>query len=52
MAKFAITLSDDRTLTVTAPSEIKARARVEQQITERGLPLKIQGVRLITGTVR
>lgn len=52
MAKFAITLTNRQVLTVTAPTEIKARQVVEQEITDRGSKLRITGVRLITGTVR
>jgi hypothetical protein len=52
MARFAVTLSNEKILNITAPSELTARRAVEQQIADRGSKLTVTGVRLITGTAR
>jgi hypothetical protein len=52
MAKFAVTVSNNKIVTATAQNETKARRKVEDAIAERGSKLTVTAVRLITGTVR
>jgi hypothetical protein len=46
---FAVTVSNEKILTIRALDEFKARAKAEAAIAERGLDLRVTSVRMITG---
>ncbi len=52
MAKFAVTLSNDKIVYPIAQCPITARRKVEKKIAETGKNLTITDVRLITGRIR
>jgi hypothetical protein len=47
--KYAVTLSNDKILTVNARTEIQARTKAEAAIAAKNLPLTVSSVRKITG---
>lgn len=49
MPKYAVTLSNEKIMTVTARTEIQARTKAEAAIAAKGSPLTVSSIRKITG---
>lgn len=51
-AKFAVTLSNEKILYVTAPTERAALRKVNAEIEKRDLDLHATRIRIVTGRIR
>lgn len=51
MKTYAVTVSSGKILTLRATGSVHARSKAQAAITERGLTLTVDSVRLITGRI-